>query len=117
MARRFLALPLAAGLVLSCETEPSGSGQDEVETPQVCKDYCEVDVACTTVEAEECEEQCTLDYQAAAAIGGFCPQSFQGLLACVAELDCDEHAAWLEGAPGDTYPCSEQDSAYNLDCG
>jgi len=118
MARRSLAALLAfvVWLVAGCETEPSGSGEDEAEAPQVCKDYCDLEVSCDQVDRQECEDGCTDFYISAAATGGFCPQSFQDLFACVAALDCSEYDAWLHGKAGETYPCSELDSAYEINC-
>jgi hypothetical protein len=118
MARLSFALLfcLVVGLAVGCETEPSGSGDGEVEAPQVCKDYCEVEVSCDQVDRQECEDGCTDYYLAAAGVGGFCPQSFQDLFACVAGLDCDEYQAWLDETPAGGFPCRDQQSKYKLDC-
>lgn len=111
-----LLLPCVVGLAAGCEPEPSGSDGDDVEAPQVCKDYCDVEVSCDQVERQACEDGCTDFYLSAAAIGGFCPQSFQDLFVCVAALDCDGYQAWIEETPPDGYPCRDQQSKYRLDC-
>jgi hypothetical protein len=114
-----LSFSLAAGLVLACDPQASGSGgsQGELETPQVCKDYCDLEVSCDEVDRQKCEDGCKDYYLAAAATGGFCPQSFQELFGCVAELECDEYDQWLDPPePPDDYPCRDEDDRYRFDC-
>jgi hypothetical protein len=85
-----------------------------VDPPAACDGYCGAVASCLGQSETDCLFQCNATHTDYDAVSTTCVADYDTVLACVAALDCDDLAAYLD-AQGD-YPCAAEDGARLSSC-
>jgi hypothetical protein len=96
------------------EPPPDPRADLGVSPPAHCETACEVLASCLGETLTDCQLECTVAHEEATTASAACATAYDGLLSCIAGLDCQGAADYQTAAEG--YPCATEEDAALVAC-